>query len=208
MQKLHLREQNLDFGDGLSYNLHTRNRCVKPKNSISDSTMSRRDFGALAAGGLSLVASAELEGQIPAGGPPLDIAEWSYFWVGVERADLARGTVVSGKQMYVEYQILIRSCWCMAAADKARIGWALRTGVEAGRLFFSKKATKFMSSTVPATAARLFIPICTARFRNRCSRSKTCQANSRRRIPIRVIRTNSGSCTISGRGPAKWDRRT
>ena len=70
--------------------------------------MSRRDFGALAAGGLSLVASAELEGQIPAGGPPLDIAEWSDFWVGVERADLARGTVVSGKQMYVEYQIPAR----------------------------------------------------------------------------------------------------
>jgi hypothetical protein len=38
---------------------------------------------ALADGGLSLVASAELEGQIPAGRPPLDIAEWSYFWVGV-----------------------------------------------------------------------------------------------------------------------------
>src|SRR5580704_18364993 len=70
--------------------------------------MSRRDFGALAAGGLSLVASAELEGQIPAGGPPLDIAEWSDFWVGVERADLARGTVVNGKQMYVEYQIPAR----------------------------------------------------------------------------------------------------
>jgi hypothetical protein len=82
LQKLHLREQNLDFGDGLSYNLHTRTVCVKSQNSISDSTMSLRDFGVLAAGGLSLVASMELEGQIPAG-PPLAIAEWSYFWVGV-----------------------------------------------------------------------------------------------------------------------------
>jgi pimeloyl-ACP methyl ester carboxylesterase len=36
---------------------------------------------------------------------PLDIAEWSFFWVGVERAELARGVVVNGKQMYVEYQI-------------------------------------------------------------------------------------------------------
>jgi pimeloyl-ACP methyl ester carboxylesterase len=35
----------------------------------------------------------------------LDLAEWSYFWVGVERAELARGTVVNGKQMYVEYMI-------------------------------------------------------------------------------------------------------
>ena len=32
-----------------------------------------------------------------------DLAEWSYFWVGVERAELARGTVVNGTQMYVEY---------------------------------------------------------------------------------------------------------
>ncbi len=36
---------------------------------------------------------------------PLDLAEYSYFWVGVERAELARGTVVSGKQMYVEYAV-------------------------------------------------------------------------------------------------------
>lgn len=36
---------------------------------------------------------------------PLDIAEWSYFWLGVKRAKLARGTVTSGEQMYVEYQI-------------------------------------------------------------------------------------------------------
>jgi len=35
----------------------------------------------------------------------LDVAEWSFFWVGVERAELARGTVVNGKQMYVEYQV-------------------------------------------------------------------------------------------------------
>ena len=42
-----------------------------------------------------------------AGLPPLDIAEWSFFWTGVERAMLPGGTspVVVGKQMYVEYQI-------------------------------------------------------------------------------------------------------
>jgi pimeloyl-ACP methyl ester carboxylesterase len=71
--------------------------------------MSRRGFAALAAGGLSLAATAALEAQSSdqqaASQPPLDIAEWSYFWIGVERADLARGTVVNGKQMYVEYQI-------------------------------------------------------------------------------------------------------
>lgn len=34
---------------------------------------------------------------------PLDLAEWSYFWLGVQRARLAKGTVVNGEQMYVEY---------------------------------------------------------------------------------------------------------
>src|SRR6188474_2189313 len=37
--------------------------------------------------------------------PGLELSEWSYFWVGVERAELARGTVVNGTQMYVEYMI-------------------------------------------------------------------------------------------------------
>src|SRR5258708_4221764 len=49
------------------------------------------------------------------GGPALDIAEWSFFWVGIERAappTPANGKapadpspVVNGKQMYIEYQI-------------------------------------------------------------------------------------------------------
>src|SRR5262249_46300873 len=32
----------------------------------------------------------------PSADRALDIAEWSYFWVGVEQAHLARGTVVNG----------------------------------------------------------------------------------------------------------------
>ena len=35
-------------------------------------------------------------------GAVLDIAEWSYFWYGVEHATLARGTMCNGMQMYVE----------------------------------------------------------------------------------------------------------
>jgi pimeloyl-ACP methyl ester carboxylesterase len=57
--------------------------------------VTRREFGALAAGALAAQA------QTPA--PPiLDIAEWSYHWYGVEHALLARGTVCNGMQMYVE----------------------------------------------------------------------------------------------------------
>jgi pimeloyl-ACP methyl ester carboxylesterase len=39
---------------------------------------------------------------------PLDVAEWSYMWVNVKRADTARGAFVGGQQMYVEYMIPAR----------------------------------------------------------------------------------------------------
>src|SRR5206468_12694175 len=87
----------------------------------------RRDFlkraGTLAAAGVAVPAHtgrfAALTLESPAGSmseapqaaparaadTSLDLAEWSYFWIGVERAELARGTVVNGKQMYVEYMI-------------------------------------------------------------------------------------------------------
>src|SRR5688572_24677791 len=36
----------------------------------------------------------------------LDVAEWSYMWVNVKRAEIpSRGAFVSGQQMYVEYMI-------------------------------------------------------------------------------------------------------
>jgi pimeloyl-ACP methyl ester carboxylesterase len=62
---------------------------------------------ALIAGAGSTEAGASFGGQIGNASPErsLDLAEWSYFWVGVEQAHLARGTLVNGKQMYVEYWI-------------------------------------------------------------------------------------------------------
>ena len=62
--------------------------------------ISRRDFTAALA--LAGTLNAEPSAATPAA---LDLAEWSYFWVGVERAPLARGTYTAGKQMYVEYWI-------------------------------------------------------------------------------------------------------
>src|SRR5262245_4598834 len=35
----------------------------------------------------------------------LDLAEWSFMWVNVKRADTARGSFIGGQQMYVEYMI-------------------------------------------------------------------------------------------------------
>ncbi len=68
-------------------------------------TMTRREFGVLAAETLAATAL-PLRAQTARGAKPiLDIADWSYFWYGVERVKLARGTVVNGGQMFVEHWI-------------------------------------------------------------------------------------------------------
>jgi pimeloyl-ACP methyl ester carboxylesterase len=70
----------------------------------SDLGLTRREFGKLLAG--ALVTTAGVDTQAPVNsGPGLDIAEWSYFWYGVEHVTLARGTVCNGMQMYVEHWI-------------------------------------------------------------------------------------------------------
>jgi pimeloyl-ACP methyl ester carboxylesterase len=76
----------------------------------STTRLTRRDFGALAAGGALLARSGVLQAATTEAAKPvkpLDIAEWSFFWTGVENVTLPGGTspVVSGKQMYVEYQV-------------------------------------------------------------------------------------------------------
>jgi pimeloyl-ACP methyl ester carboxylesterase len=71
----------------------------------NESGLTRRDFGVLTAGALSAL-PAQLAGQAANSAlPPLDIAEWSYHWYGVEHALLARGTVCNGMQMFVEHWI-------------------------------------------------------------------------------------------------------
>ena len=72
--------------------------------------MSRRELGALVGGTLAGVAAVgQLAAQVPASSASmtaaLDLAEWSYFWVGVEKILTARGTLCNGMQMYVEYWI-------------------------------------------------------------------------------------------------------
>jgi pimeloyl-ACP methyl ester carboxylesterase len=99
---------------------HTPNHFLSPdqnsKNVNRDqNSLTRREFTALGVAGMSAGALAtnplysaarSLAGRAASSeNTALDLAEWSYFWVGVERAELARGTVVNGKQMYVEYMI-------------------------------------------------------------------------------------------------------
>ena len=73
----------------------------------NEAKITRRDLGALAAGAL-VARPAQVAAQVRPSGPALDIAEWSHFFVGVERAVVARGTICNGAQMYVEYQIPAR----------------------------------------------------------------------------------------------------
>jgi len=82
----------------------------------------RREFGALTAGAMLARATpldaqgsvrnaqAAAEPAVRRGGssdspPVLAIAEWSYYWYGIERVLMARGTLLNGAQLYVEHWI-------------------------------------------------------------------------------------------------------
>ena len=70
--------------------------------SCYEDGITRREWGGLVAAGLAAVPQVRAQ---RATDPVLDIAEWSYFWVGVEKISTARGTLCNGMQMYVEYWI-------------------------------------------------------------------------------------------------------
>src|SRR5688572_16414481 len=106
---------------------HPMNKDVQIEQQLKDlyenfaaGHVSRRDFmrratamgvaGAAAAALGPLATSAEAAGlaqQTAAASTkiPLDVAEWSYMWVNLKRAETARGAFVGGQQMYVEYMI-------------------------------------------------------------------------------------------------------
>jgi pimeloyl-ACP methyl ester carboxylesterase len=75
---------------------------ILPSRLYDARMLTRREFGT-AVGGALAAASMRLRAQGGAAGAgALDLADWSYWWYGVERATLARGTVVNGSQMFVE----------------------------------------------------------------------------------------------------------
>lgn len=57
-------------------------------------------FGSSAGTGIS---AGQSLATAPAGA--VQLAEWNALWIGIERVEVYRGTVISGKQMYVEYQV-------------------------------------------------------------------------------------------------------
>jgi len=62
-------------------------------------------LGPLANGTLEAAALAQRSASAATTKIPLDVAEWSYMWVNVKRAETARNAFVGGQQMYVEYMI-------------------------------------------------------------------------------------------------------
>ncbi len=74
-------------------------------NNDNSNGLTRRDLATLAAAAIAITPTNAPAQTAPAGnpGPSLDIADWSYHWVGVEHALLARGTMCNGMQMYVEH---------------------------------------------------------------------------------------------------------
>jgi pimeloyl-ACP methyl ester carboxylesterase len=76
-------------------------------NNDNPNGITRRDLATLAAAAIAVAPKLSQAQAAPAHelGPALDIADWSYHWVGVEHATLARGTMCNGMQMYVEHWI-------------------------------------------------------------------------------------------------------
>jgi pimeloyl-ACP methyl ester carboxylesterase len=79
-------------------------QAMDKKNSTG---ITRRELAAWAAIGMAAAPNHAKAQIAPASnpGPVLDIADWSYHWIGVEHATLARGTMCNGMQMYVEHWI-------------------------------------------------------------------------------------------------------
>jgi pimeloyl-ACP methyl ester carboxylesterase len=80
---------------------------AKNMNDDNSNGITRRDLATLAAVAIAAAPKKSQAQTAPAHdpGPALDIADWSYHWVGVEHATLARGTMCNGMQMYVEHWI-------------------------------------------------------------------------------------------------------
>jgi pimeloyl-ACP methyl ester carboxylesterase len=71
---------------------------------MDEGKITRQEFlglGVAAAGALFLGSEAEAQSAQA----PLEIAEYSYHWVGVEKARLGRGHVIDGSAIYIEYWI-------------------------------------------------------------------------------------------------------
>lgn len=190
---------------------------MKANDSNTPLQLSRRDFVAVgtAAGALLAAATAvqAADTGVTAASPaPLDIAEWSFFWVGVERVDLARGAVVNGKQMYVEYQIpaQVRHPYPIVlvhggggqgldwmSTPDGRPGWSTYLLQEGFKVYVVDRPGLAAAPSIPTSMA--LSPGATSRWNRSPSPSPP---SARTRLMLRPTL----NCTISGRARAPWAR--
>ena len=144
---------------------------------------------------------------------PLDLAEWSYFFVGVERVELARA-IVRERQADVRRVVHSRA-GAAPVSDRARArrrragarldGHAGRTP----RLGADSARGRLQGLRRRSSGAR---PIAVSPGRGRSvpraepARSNRCQDSSRRPTPARPAATTCASCTTSGRARASSAR--
>src|SRR3989304_4569107 len=114
--------------------------------SYADGTVGRREFmrrasalgiagvaasalGPLAANPSAATALAQAAAVSTAKTLPLDLAEWSFMWVNVKRADTARGSFIGGQQMDVEHMLPTRVRRPAAPTAPIRTGGTIRSGL-------------------------------------------------------------------------------
>ena len=126
--------------------------------------------GAAAAALGSLAAPAEVFAQQTAAAStkiPLDVAEWSYMWVNVKRAETARGAFVGGQQMsssMIPTQVRhpSRSCSCTAVARQGTDWLGTPDGRPGWFQYLVAEGFKVYVVDRPGTDDRRFTPSCMA----------------------------------------------
>ena len=146
---------------------------------------------------------------------PLDVAEWSFMWVNVKRADTARGSFIGGQQMYVEYMVPTRVTQAVpdrAGARRRRTGTRLdghaRRTARLVPASCGRRDTRCTSSIVRVTGGRRSTLSCTAPSRSAPERWKACRASSSSRPAAPTPPTSIARTTRSGRAPASPERLT
>ena len=99
-QKAPDQAQVLDLYRGFAGGRMGRREFMRRATALGIAGAAASALGALTAAPSE--AAVQEAAKAAAAAAPLDLAEWSYFWLGVQRAKLAKGTVVNGEQMYVE----------------------------------------------------------------------------------------------------------
>jgi pimeloyl-ACP methyl ester carboxylesterase len=101
----HLSHEVKTLIDGYSRGAISRRDFMRRATELGVAGAAAAALGSLASSGVADAAGLAQQTSAASTKIPLDVAEWSYMWVNVKRAETARGAFVGGQQMYVEYMI-------------------------------------------------------------------------------------------------------